>query len=291
MMISKKIGYLFLFMAVAFIAGCNSRNIHADYIILRVDRSWSFRNLTEYLFNRWVYVVSPDGSEKRLALPRGLLSNPEWSPNGEWVVCDESFEKAYAGGRSQIYLIREDGSQRRRLSSDENTSYYRPTWFSDGLHVAYSHSEKLNQNSDDSEKIFTSVIDIQDVSCLLHSGFCQPPQNKLVLKHKIYDFDISPDDRQIVYAAQSSYDGASAKYRPDGGIFIIDIERPDRPRQIAPDQNVYCHQARWSLDGQRITFGCSGVIYVVNKDGGSTALNRGVSINSFLYTLSGGADV
>jgi Tol biopolymer transport system component len=76
-----------------------------------------------------VWVMNSDGS---FAAPLTEGGFPSWSPDGEWIV----FE-SYRDGNSEIYSIRADGSEPKRLTN--NDAYdWGPSWSPDGQRIAFT---------------------------------------------------------------------------------------------------------------------------------------------------------
>jgi Tol biopolymer transport system component len=78
--------------------------------------------------SRQIYLMQPDGSDQRriTAFPRGA-ELPQWSPDGEWILC-----VAYTGQGSgldgrEIYLLTRDGSDPMRLT-DNAFDDTEPVW-------------------------------------------------------------------------------------------------------------------------------------------------------------------
>ena len=63
----------------------------------------------------------------------GVNSSPDFSPDGREI----SFHSARHGTRD-VYVINADGSDERRLTSDEEQSY-NPAFSPDGLRIAYAN--------------------------------------------------------------------------------------------------------------------------------------------------------
>ena len=77
---------------------------------------------------------SLDGDKKplfRLTTDRSQACSPAWSPNGDWIAFT-----SYHQGQADIYLIRPDGSERRRLTQDRRPDVM-PAWSPDGKKLVY----------------------------------------------------------------------------------------------------------------------------------------------------------
>lgn len=69
-----------------------------------------------------IYVMDRDGSNPRKLTSSGWNGAPSWSPDGNWIA----FE-SLQNGNSDIYLMKADGTSRRRLT-DNKASDSGPVW-------------------------------------------------------------------------------------------------------------------------------------------------------------------
>jgi len=86
-----------------------------------------------------LYVCDADGGNARLLTENSDCYNggPFFSPNGEWIVFRADREEKH---RLQLYLIRPDGSEERRLTADGHVNWA-PFWHPNGRLVAYTTSK------------------------------------------------------------------------------------------------------------------------------------------------------
>jgi Tol biopolymer transport system component len=85
-----------------------------------------------------IYVLNADGRGLRRVTPMRLnAGNPDWSPDGERIVFNSSFEGQAA---VEIYTVRPDGTGLRRVRREPRRSYsFEPVWSPDGTHIAMVH--------------------------------------------------------------------------------------------------------------------------------------------------------
>jgi len=76
---------------------------------------------------RELFVMNPDGSELRQLSPSGGNSQgPSFSPDGQWVAFTSYFDRYEVNG-CEIYIMRVDGTNLRRLT-DNDYCDYQPKW-------------------------------------------------------------------------------------------------------------------------------------------------------------------
>jgi TolB protein len=85
-----------------------------------------------------VYAIAADGEDLRPVLvTSGKLSHeewPSWSPDGQWIALSSTRE-----GNQELYVLRPDGSQLRRLTSDPAIDAH-PAWSPDGKQIVFATS-------------------------------------------------------------------------------------------------------------------------------------------------------
>jgi TolB protein len=79
-------------------------------------------------WNREVYIMNADGSNARQLTPTGGNSQgPSFSPDGKWVAFTAYFDKYRDDHGCEIYIIRIDGTDLRRLTNNDYCDY-QPRW-------------------------------------------------------------------------------------------------------------------------------------------------------------------
>lgn len=79
-------------------------------------------------WHRELYIMNADGSESRQLTPKGGNSQgPSFSPDGRWVAFTAYFDKYDDIHGCEIYIIRTDGTDLRRLTNNEYCDY-QPRW-------------------------------------------------------------------------------------------------------------------------------------------------------------------
>jgi TolB protein len=79
-------------------------------------------------WNRELYIMSADGSNTRQLTPSGGNSQgPSFSPDGKWVAFTAYFDNYGDDHGCEIYIIRIDGTDLRRLTNNDYCDY-QPRW-------------------------------------------------------------------------------------------------------------------------------------------------------------------
>ena len=79
-------------------------------------------------WNREVYIMNADGSNARQLTPTGGNSQgPSFSPDGQWVVFTAYFDSYGDDHGCEIYIIRTNGTDLRRLTNNDYCDY-QPRW-------------------------------------------------------------------------------------------------------------------------------------------------------------------
>jgi len=89
-----------------------------QYIVTYSGEAW----------HRELYIMNADGSNVRQITPSGGNSQgPSFSPDGRWVVFTAYFDNYNDNNGCEIYIIRIDGTDLRRLTNND-TCDYQPRW-------------------------------------------------------------------------------------------------------------------------------------------------------------------
>ena len=79
-------------------------------------------------WNRDVYIMNADGSNAHMLSPTGGNSQgPSFSPDGQWVAFTSYFDKYGDDHGCEIYVMRVDGTDIRRLTNNDYCDY-QPRW-------------------------------------------------------------------------------------------------------------------------------------------------------------------
>lgn len=79
-------------------------------------------------WNRDVYIMNADGSNTRMLSPTGGNSQgPSISPDGQWVTFTSYYDQYRVDNGCEIYIMRTDGSDVRRLTNNDYCDY-QPRW-------------------------------------------------------------------------------------------------------------------------------------------------------------------
>ena len=99
---------------------------------LRGRSDWSQQNLiVTYSGDPWkreIYIMNSDGSNQHQISPNGGNSQgPSFSPDGQWIAFTAYFDKFNDINGCEIYIMRIDGMDVRRLTNNDYCDY-QPRW-------------------------------------------------------------------------------------------------------------------------------------------------------------------
>ena len=118
-----------------FVVRDDGKNLHqiSNLPAMRGRSDWSpdGQYIVTYSGEAWhreLYIMNADGSQSRQLTPTGGNSQgPSFSPDGKWVAFTAYFDKYNDIHGCEIYIIRTDGTDLRRLTNNDYCDY-QPRW-------------------------------------------------------------------------------------------------------------------------------------------------------------------
>jgi Tol biopolymer transport system component len=179
--------------------------------------------------------------DDRRVLLRGDCKAPEWSPDGRWIAfewpactyCDSAKDREFAQRHRGVWLVRPDGSGRRRVGPVDDESDASYSWSPDGKRLAITAGPKIVVVGPPGR-----ALRVRGLSAASDSG--APPL-------------WSPDARRLIVAARTGEDPAQLwSLRPDGTglrrltsagvndvVGIAHLAKPTRPPAHPPEASEW----------------------------------------------------
>ncbi len=218
-----------------------------------------------------IWLVDANAGAPRRITSDGLpKSDPQWSPNGEWIgyvvaqpggqgdihgvrpeggpsepfvetAADETEPRWSPEGAQLLFISDAPGTRQLMVLDIENDTTRRladmpaaePQWSPDGQWIAFVSNPLPNDNRMDNEDIFL-VSSAGGLPRLLTPG---------TQRYRDYSPSWSPDSQRLTFASEEN--GFS-------NLFIVDIA--NGARTTLTDQEVDQFHPRWSPDGETISF-------------------------------------
>ena len=176
-----------------------------------------------------VYTIRPDGTGLRQLTKVGkakAAASPSWSPGGARIAYESN-----QSGDYRIWVMKSDGSGKRRLTNDPDFADLQPDWSPDGTHILFSRC--------DDHLGFIAQCDL-DVISAAGTGMRRLAGGHWTYVHGEY----SPDGQRIVVSVdRGGFLSALWVMRSDG----TDLHRITRP-------SLEAFWPAWSPNGRRIVF-------------------------------------
>jgi TolB protein len=156
-------------------------------------------------------------AERQLTVSEGsgkFSEDPVWSPDGEWIV----FNSNRDGTTSELYVMRSDGSELRRLTYTRRRGLGagKPAWSPDGKRILFPSSQGGDSTSwYDAVDLYVIDADGSNLERLTHTGNNGSPV-------------WSPDGKRIVFSSHRS--GDSTHWRDNREIYVMNADGSDVQR-------------------------------------------------------------
>ncbi|MEO8500574.1 MAG: hypothetical protein ABI565_06635, partial [Vicinamibacteria bacterium] len=260
-------------------------NVRSSNLGYQVSTNGTLVFVPQNLSSKRVVMVTRDGSEKALDLPRNSYGNPRVSPDGRTLLLE-------VGGRVMEAMDLQRGTRAKVTSAAPGTSF--PAWTPDGQRVAFRRFNlpiwAATDGSGRSGAIASGVINDYPTSpgpdpdsilavrinpktsgdiYLLSTSGSFPP--KALIEGPAYEGSpqLSPDKRFLVY--QSNESGQAE-------VYVRRYPALDRQWQVSEGGGV---QIRWSRSGREIFYRNGHSMMAVAFDGASEAPSLGKPVAVF----------
>ena len=238
----QNIKFIGLLVLTVFLCGCIKPVNNVEVACKRIAFDMSGGSDLE------IYTICPDGSGLlKLTNSEGDDLSPVWSPDGARLAFVST-----RSGSSQVYLMGEDGSDQKAVTSDYQNDD--PVWLPDGNHLAV-------RTTDGSGLWWWRLLNLEDGKI---SNLTEPDYDFFFQKQTW-----SPDGKKIAYMSlveqQARNDGSSQ----------IHVKNTDGTDDRALTKDIWANiNPIWSPDGKWIAFLSerdgtynSFALYIIREDG------------------------
>lgn len=245
-----------------------------------------------------IYTIDPDGSDLRRVTDNGGSGayQPDWSPDGSRITYASD-----ASGRSEIWLVKADGSEPQRLTSVGRHHFaFWPSFSANGRWVIYTdcafsdcdggisavrvdgthqhaimpnagHSYNDASMSSDGSRLAYQRWHLDGVTSAIYASNSDGSDERRVTPPRLlaYAPDWQPGGVRIAFASDLYGD------RPFGSIYTIAADGTDLVRVTDPPYPAVDTGPSYSPEGDRIVFessraypdGCCASLFIVGTDG------------------------
>jgi dipeptidyl aminopeptidase/acylaminoacyl peptidase len=197
---------------------------------------------------RAIWVMDADGANPVRIAAADNVSQPAWSPDGQWIVYTAQIDHT-----SAIHLVRPDGSGDRilyQIPAPGTKAIFSAAFSPDGTRIVF------DQGTDSGMDVYLMQADGSDVHPITSTG-------------QDYDPHWSPDGTKIAFTRQGTGDQSE--------IYVMDADGSNVVQLTRAGQGETDLYPTWSPDGTKIAYlagknGGPGDLVVMNADGSDPSM-------------------
>lgn len=209
-----------------------------------------------YVGQLWVADVATGRRTQLTRHPKGV-TNPEWSPDGQWV----SFTSTRDGGPPQLWAIRAEAGEPVKLTNAPN-GVQGYAWSRDGAQIAWTSAvepagDKARKERYSDFEVVRRDYQFNHLFTASVAQMLEAPQagrqRTQGASYSVTAFDWSPDGRRIAFSATAVPDLA---YGHTSDVYLLTLGAAEGGDQVTPlvttpgaDGNPV-----WSPDGTQVAF-------------------------------------
>lgn len=176
-----------------------------------------------------IFSVKKDGSDLiQLTKNAGQNTAPSISPDGSKIA----FMSKRNGEKYQIFVMKADGSNVKKLTNDPTVSFCNPVWSKDGKKIVY-----YTDKGDKKDQIWIMQADGSDEKLLTDN-----------IGHNIFP-SFSPDGKRIIFSRRDDK-GSDKSYTNASFLLVMNADGSN----LQPIGKINSFYARFSPDGKKIAF-------------------------------------
>lgn len=204
-----------------------------------------------------IYLIEPNGLNKRLWYASAGVGSPSWSPDGQWIAFHDN---------AQIYKRKLNGDSLMQLTTQGRNFF--PAWSPDGQWIAYDRSLpdesgpggiwRMKADGSSKQPLFGGAYPAWHPSGTILLGVIGTSPTSIWTRFVRYD--VAQGKPVDTLAAAVGNDNRHPRYSPDGtkimfysssnrggGVWLMNADGSNA-REIIPGAGEPC----WSPDGQKI---------------------------------------
>lgn len=240
--------------------------------------SWSKRGLIAFDRAGSIWVINPKSEKERRIGPG---SHPSWSPDGRRLI----YVTEPSGSMStDIFVMRANGSGRKRLTRTPSVSEIQPAWSPDGRWIAFTGKKGVYaMRNDGRKKRLVAAKGLQPNWARGANGIVYTRRTSLwngfVLRTKLSGKNTRWLLRPHLDAGPSwSPDGSRLAFTRDGVVFLV-----GQRGGIPSSTGLEGIDPAWSPDGENLVV-ASGLNLVIIKADGSGQVTLDLGFDPALFT-------